>query len=32
VVVVTTTNFRVPHAGDLTDKLFTGLIVPTIGS
>jgi CubicO group peptidase (beta-lactamase class C family) len=30
VVVVTTTNFRVPHAGDLTDKLFTGLIVPRL--
>ncbi|THD77641.1 MAG: class C beta-lactamase-related serine hydrolase [Phenylobacterium sp.] len=32
VVVVTTTNYRVPHAGDLTDKLFTGLIVPAIGA
>ena len=32
VVVVTTTNYRVPHAGDLTDKLFLGLIVPAIGS
>jgi CubicO group peptidase (beta-lactamase class C family) len=31
VVVVTTTNFRVPHAGDLTDKLFTLLVVPAIG-
>ncbi|HLZ85055.1 MAG TPA: serine hydrolase [Caulobacteraceae bacterium] len=30
VVVVTTTNYRVPGAGDLTDKLFTGLIVPAL--
>jgi hypothetical protein len=30
VIVVTTTNFRVPHAGDLTDKLFTSLLVPAI--
>lgn len=31
VVVVTTTNYRVSHAGDLTDKLFTSLIAPAIG-
>jgi CubicO group peptidase (beta-lactamase class C family) len=30
VVVVTTTNFKVPGAGDLTDKLFTSLIVPAV--
>jgi CubicO group peptidase (beta-lactamase class C family) len=32
VVVVTTTNFRVPGAGALTDKLFTSLIVPAVAS
>ena len=32
VVVVTTTNFRVPHAGDVTDALFTTLIAPALGS
>jgi CubicO group peptidase (beta-lactamase class C family) len=30
VVVVTTTNFKVPGAGTLTDKLFTSLIVPAV--
>jgi CubicO group peptidase (beta-lactamase class C family) len=30
VVVVTTTNYRVPAAGALTDKLFTTLIVPAL--
>ena len=30
VVVVTTTNFRVPHAGDLTDSLLTQLILPAV--
>jgi len=30
VVVVTTTNFKVPGAGALTDKLFTSLIVPAV--
>ena len=30
VIVVTTTNYRVPHAGDLTDKLFTSLLVPAL--
>ena len=30
VVVITTTNFRVPGAGALTDSLFTSLIVPAI--
>lgn len=30
VIVVTTTNFRVPHAGDMTDKLFTSLLVPAL--
>jgi CubicO group peptidase (beta-lactamase class C family) len=30
VVVVTTTNYRVPHAGDVTDKLFTSAIVPAL--
>jgi CubicO group peptidase (beta-lactamase class C family) len=30
VVVVTTTNYRVPGAGALTDKLFTQLIVPAL--
>ncbi|HSV02411.1 MAG TPA: serine hydrolase [Phenylobacterium sp.] len=30
VVVVTTTNFRIPHAGDVTDALFTSLIAPAL--
>jgi CubicO group peptidase (beta-lactamase class C family) len=30
VIVVTTTNYRVSHAGDLTDKLFTSLLVPPL--
>jgi CubicO group peptidase (beta-lactamase class C family) len=30
VVVITTTNFRLPGAGALTDSLFTSLIVPAI--
>ena len=30
VAVVTTTNFKVPGAGALTDKLFTSLIVPAV--
>ena len=30
VVVVTTTNFKVPGAGALTDRLFTSLIVPAL--
>jgi hypothetical protein len=30
VVVVTTTNYRVPGAGALTDKLFTQLIVAAL--
>jgi CubicO group peptidase (beta-lactamase class C family) len=30
VIVVTTTNYRVPHAGDLTDKLFTSVLVPAL--
>jgi CubicO group peptidase (beta-lactamase class C family) len=30
VVVVTTTNFRVPAAGGLTDKLFVSQIVPAV--
>jgi CubicO group peptidase (beta-lactamase class C family) len=30
VVVVTTTNFKVPHASDLTDSLFVTLIAPTL--
>ncbi len=27
VVVITTTNYKVPHAGDLTDKLFAQLVI-----
>jgi CubicO group peptidase (beta-lactamase class C family) len=30
VIVVTTTNFRVSHAGDLTDRLFTERLVPAL--
>ena len=30
VVVITTTNYRTPGAGALTDKLFTALIVPAL--
>jgi len=30
VVVITTTNFRVPGAGALTDKLFLSQIVPAV--
>jgi CubicO group peptidase (beta-lactamase class C family) len=30
VVVITTTNFRVPGAGAMTDSLFTSLVVPAI--
>jgi hypothetical protein len=30
VVVITTTNFRLPGAGAVTDSLFTSLIVPVI--
>ncbi|HEY8004395.1 MAG TPA: serine hydrolase [Phenylobacterium sp.] len=32
VVVVTTTNYRVPRAGDLTDALFTTLIAPVLAA
>jgi len=32
VVVITTTNFRVPGAGAITDSLFTSLIVPAIAA
>jgi len=30
VVAATTTNYRVPHANDLTDSLFTSQIEPTL--